>query len=223
MTGMRGRGRSIAAVAAAAAFVAGSQSSLMQLRQKHPSNCATFVSVPLLGGSAGWNFGRWKSITDAVRGGVSTARLEPTPSGAKFSGHLDPSKLNAGFAGIHLDAALLPESLERMEGLQLDVVAADCFEYSVLLKLRNADKGSSYQLRFRAEPGLIDLAFCNFAAYRRGRPDAHAPALDLSQVDSLALQVASNFTSQSGTFSLEMQAIRGLGTPQATTSKLRES
>ena len=50
----------------------------------------------------------------------------------------------------------------------------------------------------------------DFAAYRRGRPDASAPSLDKSQIETLAIQIASNFTQQSGRFQLELQSIAGL-------------
>ena len=50
----------------------------------------------------------------------------------------------------------------------------------------------------------------DFAAYRRGRPDASAPPLDKSEIETLAIQIASNFTQQSGRFQLELQSIAGL-------------
>ena len=52
---------------------------------------------------ADWRFSSWRAITDQVRGGVSTAELDPDRGGARFVGTLDPSKLNAGFAGMNLD------------------------------------------------------------------------------------------------------------------------
>eukprot|EP00913_Durusdinium_trenchii_P014656 g13750.t1 len=58
--------------------------------------------------SAAWHFQSWRAITDQVRGGVSTARLVAAESGddprARFEGTLDPSKLNAGFAGVNLES-----------------------------------------------------------------------------------------------------------------------
>ena len=59
------------------------------------------MHVPLLGGNVSWLFGKWSAVTDAVRGGVSTAALEPAGAeAAQFRGSLDPSVLGAGFAGV---------------------------------------------------------------------------------------------------------------------------
>ncbi|CAK9078479.1 unnamed protein product, partial [Durusdinium trenchii] len=106
--------------------------------------------VPLLGGSAAWHFQSWRAITDQVRGGVSTARLVAAESGddprARFEGTLDPSKLNAGFAGVNLDVSLLPEKISELSGLQVDVFETDGREYSLLVKLKGAESGSSYQV-----------------------------------------------------------------------------
>ena len=50
----------------------------------------------------------------------------------------------------------------------------------------------------------------DFVAFYRGRPDASAAPLDKSQIETLAIQIASNFTQQSGRFQLELQSIAGL-------------
>eukprot|EP00435_Cladocopium_sp_Y103_P034566 s6_g8.t4 len=84
-----------------------------------------FASVPLLGGSADWRFSSWRAITDQVRGGVSTAALEPCAAGARFTGNLDPSKLSAGFAGMNLDVKVLPVAFSDLDGLKLGVLDAD--------------------------------------------------------------------------------------------------
>ena len=43
---------------------------------------------------------------------------------------LDPSKLKAGFAGMQLDAALLPAKLSALKGLQLNVLNAAAWRLS---------------------------------------------------------------------------------------------
>lgn len=159
-----------------------------------------------------WHFGQWKPVTDAVRGGVSTARLIPSKAGAKFQGTLDPSKLKAGFAGVNLDVAELPEPLTTFTGLQLDVAGSDGREYTLLLKIRGAEPGSSYQVRFTPEPfeSLVEVPFSRFAGFRRGRPDPTAPPLLLAEVKTIALQIASNFQEQSGDYQLELKGLAGL-------------
>ncbi|CAE8613106.1 unnamed protein product [Polarella glacialis] len=209
---MRSRGKSLASVAAAAATatVFASSPSFIFASTTPPPQTGRPMALPLLGGTANWHFGSWQAVTDAVRGGVSAAFLEPDPAGAKFSGTLDPSKLNAGFAGVNLDIASLPMPLHELDGLCLNVAASDGREYTVLLKVRGGDKGTSYQVRFiPAIADNVDLPFTSFQAYSRGRPAPGAEALDLQQVESLSLQIASNFTQQAGPFSLVLRSISG--------------
>mmetsp|Transcript_82705 Transcript_82705/g.130836 ORF Transcript_82705/g.130836 Transcript_82705/m.130836 type:complete len:199 (+) Transcript_82705:53-649(+) len=190
-------------VVAAAAFSAATSVVLAETRH--------FATVPLLGGSADWRFSSWRAITDQLRGGVSTAALEPCGGGARFTGNLDPSKLSAGFAGMNLDVKVLPVSFSDLDGLKLGVLDADGREYTLLLKLKGGESGSSYQVRFVPQKQTeFEALFKDFAAYRRGRPDASAPPLDKSEIETLAIQIASNFTQQSGRFQLELQSIAGL-------------
>jgi hypothetical protein len=42
--------------------------------------------------SADWRFSSWRAITDQVRGGVSTAALEPCAAGARRLAHLGSGK-----------------------------------------------------------------------------------------------------------------------------------
>ncbi|CAJ1443364.1 unnamed protein product [Effrenium voratum] len=197
--------RALAAVSAVSASLA--SSTLLDLKP-----------VPLLGGSADWNFGRWAAVTDKVRGGVSTAELSPGADGAaRFLGNLDPSKLNAGFAGVNLEVDLLPASLAELSGLQLEVLDADGKEYTLLLKMKNGASGSSYQVRFVPRPQEpYTASFRDFVGYYRGRPDPQAAPLQLSEVKTLALQIASNFTQQKGPFQLELQAITGIQNADAS-------
>ena len=43
----------------------------------------------------------------------------------RFMGTLDPSKLNAGFAGMNLEVDLLPEQISQLHGLQVNVAKTD--------------------------------------------------------------------------------------------------
>lgn len=169
------------------------------------------TTVPLLGGSLDWHFSSWKAITDQIRGGVSTAELVPLGTGARFHGMLDPSKLQAGFASIVLDVKLLPVDFSELTGLQLDVSDADGLEYGLLVKVKGAKSGSTYQTRFvpkKLTP--YQASFEEFQAYYRGHPDASAPPLDKSQVEVLGIQIASNFTKQSGSYQLDLKSISGI-------------
>ncbi|CAE7719421.1 unnamed protein product [Symbiodinium pilosum] len=201
--------RRVAAVAAATAVATTCTTAMAETRP------GTAVFVPLLGGPQSWRFDQWKAITDAVRGGVSTARLVPSDSGAKFQGNLDPSKLKAGFAGVNLDVGELPRPLTDFVGLKLDVANSDGREYTVLLKVRGGEAGSSYQVRFTPEPNQsMEAPFATFAAFRRGRPDPSAPQLRAADVGTIAVQIASNFEEQSGDYELELRGISGLGGPE---------
>eukprot|EP00438_Fugacium_kawagutii_P030381 Skav226478 [mRNA] locus=scaffold4441:77100:77303:- [translate_table: standard] len=55
----------------------------------------------------------------------------------------------------------------------------------------------------------FEASFNEFKAYRRGRPDPSAPALEKSQVETLAIQIASNFAGQSGAYKLDLKSISG--------------
>eukprot|EP00438_Fugacium_kawagutii_P030382 Skav226479 [mRNA] locus=scaffold4441:84685:87127:- [translate_table: standard] len=171
---------------------------------------AEAATVPLLGGPRDWHFSSWKAITDQIRGGVSTAELVPVEGGARFQGKLDPSKLHAGFAGMNLDVKHLPVDFSELSGLQLDFLDADEFEYTLLVKLKGAKEGTSYQVRFVPKKSMpFDATFKEFQPYYRGHPDPSAPPLDKSQVETLAIQIASNFTGQSGAYKLDLKSISG--------------
>lgn len=62
----------------------------------------------------------------------------------------------------------------------------------------------------------FEAPFNKFSAYRRGRPDPEAPPLDPSEIEILAIQIASNFTQQSGNFQLDLKSINGLADGQAS-------
>eukprot|EP00434_Breviolum_minutum_P020809 symbB.v1.2.018357.t1/scaffold1457.1/size117646/15 len=181
----------------------------------------SFTTVPLLGGPKTWHFGKWRAITDQVRGGVSTAQLLPWEKegccGARFTGTLDPSKLSAGFAGMNLDVKYLDVKESNLHGLQLEISDTDGREYTLLLKLKGAESGSSYQVRWvPVKQSSFEAPFNKFSAYRRGRPDPEAPPLDPSEIEILAIQIASNFTQQSGNFQLDLKSINGLADGQAS-------
>ena len=208
-----GNFRRAVAVAAATAVATSCTTALAESRS------AAAAPVPLLGGPVSWHIGQWKPITDAVRGGVSTARLIPSKAGAKFEGTLDPSKLKAGFAGVNLDVSELPKSLADFTGLRLDIAGSDGREYTLLLKIRGAEAGSSYQVRFTPEPDQsLEAPFSRFVGFRRGRPDPTAPPLHTADVGTIALQIASNFQEQSGDYQLELKGLAGISDAAAPKS-----
>ncbi|CAE7433763.1 recA [Symbiodinium sp. CCMP2456] len=199
-----GNFRRAVAVAAATAVATSCTTALAESR-------SAAAPVPLLGGPVSWHFGQWRPVTDAVRGGVSTARLIPSEAGARFQGTLDPSKLKAGFAGVNLDVAELPKPLTDFTGLKLDVAGSDGREYTLLLKIRGAEAGSSYQVRFTPAPEeSLEVPFSRFAGFRRGRPDPTAPPLHTADVGTIALQIASNFQEQSGDYQLGLKGLAGV-------------
>mmetsp|Transcript_36905 Transcript_36905/g.114866 ORF Transcript_36905/g.114866 Transcript_36905/m.114866 type:complete len:217 (+) Transcript_36905:143-793(+) len=203
------RRRTVVAVSAAAAMTAAAAAA--SAGRVWPAWKAPPCQLLGSGSLAGWQFGAWRPVTDAVRGGVSSASLRPHPEGAEFSGSLDPSKLRAGFAGMSLPASALPEALERFAGLGVDVAACDGFEYSVLLKVRGAASGASHQFKFRPlAPGRLLMPYGDFKPILRGRAAPQLPPLDLKEVESLSLQISSNFCEQSGSFSLVLRSIEGL-------------
>ena len=88
-------------------------------------------------------------------------------------------------------------------------------------------KGTMGKLKKLGNPFLMDscgnkngrdpfLRNEDFVAFYRGRPDASAAPLDKSQIETLAIQIASNFTQTSGPFQLELQSIAGLKSEAVT-------
>eukprot|EP00403_Amphidinium_massartii_P030755 CAMPEP_0178396094 /NCGR_PEP_ID=MMETSP0689_2-20121128/13555_1 /TAXON_ID=160604 /ORGANISM="Amphidinium massartii, Strain CS-259" /LENGTH=255 /DNA_ID=CAMNT_0020016765 /DNA_START=21 /DNA_END=785 /DNA_ORIENTATION=+ len=171
------------------------------------------AAVPLLGGQAPWKFNEWRAVTDAVRGGRSTAslRFAPGDSGAEFSGLLDPSKLKAGFAGMALKASSLPKELAELRGLRVSIAKADGREYSLSLKMRGAMAGATHKFRFQPKDGdVVDMPFHEFVAISRGRPDPNAAPLDSAKVESIEVQIESHFGEQKGEYVLALDELQGL-------------
>jgi len=101
--------------------------------------------------------------------------------------------------------------------LNLAVSDADGHEYTLLVKTKGGKIGSSYQVRFvPKKQSPFETFFKDFVAFYRGRPDASAAPLDKSQIETLAIQIASNFTQTSGPFQLELQSIAGLKSEAVT-------
>jgi len=166
----------------------------------------------LLGGEVDWKFDNWHSNTDQVRGGVSTAFLRPHPHGAEFTGVLDPSKLGAGFAGMEICVVQIPSELQQLTGLRLEIACGDGKDYSLSLKPKGAIAGSSYKFRFTAAEGAaatVLMPYKEFEATCRGRSVEGAPLIRPEQVESLTIQIASDFGRQKGNFSLILASLNG--------------
>lgn len=202
------------AVGAAAATLANS-SIAAATHVAQPPAAATQVAQPpataLLGDSVGWHFSQWRSVTDAVRGGVSTASLKPCSGAARFSGTLDPSKLKAGFAGVSLPVEELPKPLKDFQGLQVEISSCDHFEYNIALKMKGARSGATHKFRFQPNgPAHIQMLYKDFKPTLRGRPAPELPHLNLDEVESLVLQIESNFMAQEGDFALTLGSVKGI-------------
>ena len=118
-----------------------------------------------------------------------------------------------GNTGYTTSVVLSEDELEK----NYPTFGQDGREYTLLLKLKGAESGSSYQVRWvPVKQSSFEAPFNKFSAYRRGRPDPEAPPLDPSEIEILAIQIASNFTQQSGNFQLDLKSINGLADGQAS-------
>lgn len=167
--------------------------------------------VPLLGAGIAWHFKDWRYASDVLRGGSSSGSLKMSTEddSVEFQGHLVRKPGTKPFAQALLQAKFLPDALRTCHGLRADISKADNFEYSVLLQMRGAPSGATYEFSFRPEgSGLVDMPFHEFVPKIYGNPAPKLPRLELSKVEYLTLQVQGG--ESEGPFSLQLRSLSGL-------------
>lgn len=168
---------------------------------------------PLLLGREQWQFHQWRAETDDIRGGTSTASLKglTDASGqAEFAGLL--SDVENAFAGVTLQSKFVPEALEEMKGLVLELGDADNKDYAISLRMLGAPAGLEHIYRFSASSGkTLEMYFRDFKPTLRGQTmDEVKQPLVLERVQSIALQTRSSFGTPTGDFSLILSKVSGI-------------
>ncbi|KAJ3019909.1 UNVERIFIED_CONTAM: hypothetical protein HDU68_010431 [Siphonaria sp. JEL0065] len=174
-------------------------------------------------GDAGWGeASSWRSVTDRVRGGISTASLNISDiEKAVFSGILDTSTLGgAGFASVR--ANLSTTDFSNFEGIQITSLKGDGFTYA--LNLYNELGGwrpdgrreSSVEFKYSFKPTtsannelqIFEAPFEDFVPYYRGRPvEGVSKKLNASNIVAVSVMVQSYFDEQKGPYHIELKSI----------------
>mmetsp|Transcript_34622 Transcript_34622/g.79727 ORF Transcript_34622/g.79727 Transcript_34622/m.79727 type:complete len:322 (+) Transcript_34622:26-991(+) len=177
-----------------------------------PSQVDEANLAQLLGREA-WFFNRWRAETDDVRGGASSAQfqgLTDASGHAVFAGNL-AAAVDDPFASVSLQAAALPQPLEELKGLILDIAEADNLEYAVGLRMLGAPAGIQHTFPFQPEVGRIEMLFRDFKPTLQGSPcpDSQSPLM-LGKVESITLQVRSTLLKDDQPFSLVLRKVEGI-------------
>lgn len=148
---------------------------------------------------------QWRTIDDAVMGGVSQSGMAITDGVATFSGVVSLAN-NGGFASVRSLPA--GHDLSRFDGVLLRA-RGDGHRYGFRLRTTDAFDGVSYQAEIEPEAGEwreVVIPFKDFEPVFRGRRVPSAPALDPSRVRTFGLIIAGK---QAGPFRLDIQWIAG--------------
>eukprot|EP00446_Apocalathium_sp_SHHI-4_P040459 CAMPEP_0177342490 /NCGR_PEP_ID=MMETSP0368-20130122/27072_1 /TAXON_ID=447022 ORGANISM="Scrippsiella hangoei-like, Strain SHHI-4" /NCGR_SAMPLE_ID=MMETSP0368 /ASSEMBLY_ACC=CAM_ASM_000363 /LENGTH=319 /DNA_ID=CAMNT_0018803863 /DNA_START=28 /DNA_END=989 /DNA_ORIENTATION=+ len=171
-------------------------------------------TAPLLGGPVSWRLSQWSQNTDVIQGGSSTANLRGSTdnanNGADFFGSLEASEVGAGWAGVTLKTAGLPQPITDFKALSLFVEKGDGRQYSV--SLRALGSMGSFKFRFKADkPGVYEMPFKSFEPILRGKPAPQpAPALNMARVESITIEIESGQGNEKGPFELSLLAMEGI-------------
>jgi hypothetical protein len=145
----------------------------------------------------------WRTIDDAVMGGVSASRLVWAAGHALFAGEVSLAH-GGGFASVRSPAGEL-----GLRGAECYVVAAfgDGRHYRLNLRTDDGFDGVNYQVAFTPPAGgwhQIRLPVGSFRARFRGRAIDDAPPLDAGRVRQVGLMIADR---QAGPFALALDSI----------------
>lgn len=137
--------------------------------------------------------GFWRPLTDAVRGGNSTANMTVVEAEgyALIAGELRLNSNDAGFASYRLDGQW---DLSQSSALEFNAMG-DGREYKILLKddyvPAAGEEVGTFQLSFvsSAVRETKVLALANVEYVVRGRVTAPPRALNLSQIKEIGIQI----------------------------------
>jgi monofunctional biosynthetic peptidoglycan transglycosylase len=159
----------------------------------------------------------WRSIDDAVMGGVSRSRFTVEDGKGVFTGEVSLEN-NGGFASVRTDPRDL--DLSVYAGIALRV-RTDGKRYAFRLRMSEAFDGISYEAVI--PPGADDwrevrLPFTAFQPVFRGRSVPDAPKLDPAKLKTLGFMIADE---QAGAYRLEIGWIKAY-LPQSEALSPRE-
>ncbi|KAI8836872.1 complex I intermediate-associated protein 30-domain-containing protein [Chytriomyces cf. hyalinus JEL632] len=182
------------------------------------------VAETLFGGELWGPPSQWTPVTDAVRGGSSTAALDIMNQTARFSGTLDTSTLGgAGFASVR---RYVNFDLSLFSGIRVVVAKADGMRYSINLKNSQQERRpdgrleSSVEFKYNFETRnsssqqVFDAPFTAFKPYYRGREvtdPSKMPKLDLSNIQVFSIMIQSYFDAQKGDYNIVFDSIAAIG------------
>jgi monofunctional biosynthetic peptidoglycan transglycosylase len=151
----------------------------------------------------------WRSIDDAVMGGVSSSRMEIVDGVAVFSGTVSLEN-NGGFASCR--SAPRKHDLSAFGGVALRV-RGDGKRYGLRLRTDAGFDGVNYQATLATQSGIWKEVFIPFDAFEpvyRGRRLREYPSLDPASIQTFGLIVAEK---QAGPFRLEIDWIKAVPHP----------
>lgn len=162
------------------------------------------------------NQAAWRSIDDAVMGGVSDSRFRISAQGTGvFEGNVSLAN-NGGFASVRAVIGL--RDLSGYPGLSIGA-RGDGNRYRLRLHTESSFDAIAYQAGFDTTAGSWTESVLPFEIFEptfRGRRPAGAPPLDTRRIRQVGIMIAD---AQAGPFRLEIAWIRpALPTGSATLS-----
>ena len=147
----------------------------------------------------------WNIVNDDVMGGISTSYLSLNDEkNLIFNGYLS-LKNNGGFASARL--SFIPETLTGVKYLKIKF-RGDGNIYK--LRLRQNNRRASYSSDFKTSKDKwveVELKIEDFRPFWRGYSYNNYPDLDISQINSLGIQISDK---QEGEFKLEIKYIKAI-------------
>lgn len=150
---------------------------------------------------------RWFNVDDPVMGGVSSSRIVPLESAARFSGNVSLEN-NGGFASVRSRTLQPADDLRGYNALRARV-KGDGKTYIFSLQTYTAPRLNYWQ-RFETvkdEWTEVTLPLSRFEPVFRGFTPRNAPALDTRAIASYGIYITDK---QVGPFALEMEWIKAI-------------
>lgn len=143
--------------------------------------------------------GPWIIVNDDVMGGRSSARIEATDSGIRFTGDLSLEN-NGGFSSTR---HLLAEPPTGMDGVRVEL-KGDGRDYQLRLRQERRFDGVAWSAPFGTdgEWQTVEIPFSEFEPVFRGRSVPQAGPVDAAAVTQIGIMLADK---QAGPFTLEIR------------------
>ena len=162
-------------------------------------------SIDLINPERNIGLNYWNIVNDDVMGGISKSYLSLNEeNNLVFNGYLSLEN-NGGFASSRL--SLSKRKLTDVKSLKIKI-KGDGNIYK--LRFRQNNRGASYSCDFKTlkdEWIELDLNIDEFKPYWRGYSYSNYPPIDISEVNSLGIQISDK---QEGEFKLEVKYIKAI-------------